>query len=127
MRAHTIEHLDYYLAQLAAKVRENGGYVHFASSADKQSRSCRNIARHYDVRSVAKSKSMISEEIHLNDALEKDGLEVFETDLGEYIIQLAGETPSHIVGPALHKTREDMAELLLQVGGETAPNEIRPR
>ena len=95
---------------LAAKVRENGGYVHFASSADQAVEIVRNIARRYNVRSVAKSKSMISEEIHLNDALEKDGVEVFETDLGEYIIQLAGETPSHIVGPALHQDpKKDVA------------------
>jgi len=99
IRAHTIAHLDYYLAQLAAKVRENGGYVHFASTGEQAVEIVRKIARHYRVKSVAKSKSMVSEEIHLNDALKEDGIEVYETDLGEYIIQLAGETPSHIIGP----------------------------
>jgi len=119
IRAHTIAHLDYYLAQLAAKVRENGGYVHFASTGEQAVEIVRKIARHYRVKSVAKSKSMVSEEIHLNDALKKDGIEVYETDLGEYIIQLAGETPSHIIGPALHKTREEIAELFAQLEGRT--------
>lgn len=119
LRAHTIEHLDYYLAQLAANVREQGGHVHFAATADQAVEIVRNIARHYGVKTVAKSKSMISEEIHLNDALQEDGLEVIETDLGEYIIQLAGETPSHIVGPALHKTREDIAALFSELEGTT--------
>jgi len=118
IRAHTIQHLDYYLAQLAAKVRQNGGHVHFASSAEQAVEIVRNIARHYGVKSVAKSKSMISEEIHLNQALEADGIQVYETDLGEYIIQLAGETPSHIVGPALHKTREEIAELFSKLEGK---------
>lgn len=118
IRAHTIQHLDDYLTQLADKVRQNGGHVHFAATADEAVEIVRNIARHYGVKSVAKSKSMISEEIHLNQALEADGVAVYETDLGEYIIQLAGETPSHIVGPALHKTREEIAELFSRLEGK---------
>jgi len=117
LRAHTIEHLDYYLEQLAARVRENGGHVHFAENASQAVEIVRRIAAHHGVRSVAKSKSMISEEIHLNEVLEADGIEVYETDLGEYIIQLARETPSHIIGPALHKSREDIAELFSKLEG----------
>src|SRR5690606_19572209 len=109
----------YYIEQLSARVRENGGYVHFAENADQAVEIVRRIAAHHGVRSVAKSKSMISEEIHLNDALEQDGIEVYETDLGEYILQLAEETPSHIVGPALHKSREDIAELFSKLEGRT--------
>ncbi len=119
VRAHTIQHLDYYIEQLSARVRENGGHVHFAENADQAVEIVRRIAAHHGVRSVAKSKSMISEEIHLNDALEQDGIEVYETDLGEYILQLAEETPSHIVGPALHKSREDIAELFSKLEGRT--------
>ena len=118
VRAHTIQHLDYYIEQLAARVRENGGHVHFAEDASHAVEIVRRIAAYHGVRTVAKSKSMISEEIHLNHALEQDGIEVIETDLGEYIIQLAGETPSHIIGPALHKSREDIAELFSKLEGE---------
>lgn len=117
LRAHTIKHLDYYLEQLVARVRENGGHVHFAATDAQAVEIVRNIARAYNVRRVAKSKSMVSEEIGLNAALEADGVEVVETDLGEYIIQLAHETPSHIVGPALHKNREEIAALFEQVEG----------
>jgi len=117
LRAHTIEHLDAYLAQLAENVRKNGGHVHFARTAQEAVEIVKNIARHYGVKSVAKSKSMISEEIHLNQALEADGIKVYETDLGEYIIQLAGETPSHIVTPSLHKSRDDVAELFSRIEG----------
>lgn len=123
LRAHTIEHLDYYLGQLAEKVRSNGGHVHFARTAEEAVEIVRNIARHYGVRSVAKSKSMISEEIHLNQALEADGIQVYETDLGEYILQLAGETPSHIVGPSLHKSRDDVAELFSKAEGRELPSD----
>src|SRR5690606_20231107 len=93
IRSHTIQHLDYYISQLAARVRENGGHVHFAPTAQDAVEIVCRIAKHYNVRTVAKSKSMVSEEIHLNDALEADGVKVVETDLGEYILQLAKETP----------------------------------
>lgn len=118
LRSHTIQHLDYYLKQLADRVRANGGHVHFAQTDQEAVEIVRRIARHHDVRRVVKSKSMISEEIHLNDALQEDGVEVVETDLGEYILQLAGETPSHIVGPSMHKSREDVAELFSAVEGQ---------
>src|SRR5439155_20617309 len=75
------------------------------------------VARRTQTSLVVKSKSMASEEIHLNTALEAHGIEVVETDLGEWIIQLAGETPSHIIAPALHKTRHDVAELFARVAG----------
>lgn len=118
LRSHTVANLAAYLEEFAANVRANGGHVHFAVSAEDAVRIVLTIARRYKVKTVAKSKSMISEEIQLNPALEAEGIEVIETDLGEYILQLAGETPSHLVGPALHKTRDDVAELFGTLKGE---------
>ena len=71
-----------------------------------------DVARSHQARLVVKSKSMVTEEIHLNHALESIGVQVIESDLGEYIIQLAGEPPSHIIAPAIHKTKEQIAQLL---------------
>jgi L-lactate dehydrogenase complex protein LldF len=85
--------------------------VHFAVDADQANAIVSEIARANDVRTVTKSKSMVSEELGLNHVLEAQGIDVFETDLGEYIIQLADETPSHLVAPALHKTRGQVAQL----------------
>jgi L-lactate dehydrogenase complex protein LldF len=81
------------------------------------------IAKERNARSVVKSKSMVSEEIHLNYYLEKEGIRVVESDLGEYIIQLAGETPSHIIAPAIHKNRKQVAELFSKVAGRTLSDE----
>ncbi len=111
IKDHTLRNLDQYLAQLADKVRANGGHVHFATDADQARDLITRIARDAGVQRIVKSKSMASEEIHLNDALEAAGFEVTETDLGEYILQIAGEPPSHIVTPVLHRNREDIARL----------------
>ena len=111
IKAHTLDHLDYYLELLADKVAGNGGYVHFARDAAQANAIVAEIAGSRQVKLATKSKSMVSEELDLNRALENIGVEVFETDLGEYIIQLAEETPSHLVAPALHKTKEQVSEL----------------
>lgn len=111
IKAHTLDHLDYYLEMLTDKVAGNGGYVHFARDAAQANAIVAAIAGSRRVKLATKSKSMVSEELDLNRALEKIGVEVFETDLGEYIIQLAEETPSHLVAPALHKTKEQVSEL----------------
>lgn len=114
IKVHTLEHLDYYLGLLYDKVTEVGGQVHFARDAVQANAIVADLARTRQVRITTKSKSMVSEELGLNHVLEGVGVEVYETDLGEYIIQLAEETPSHLVAPALHKTKEDVARLLSQ-------------
>ena len=111
VKEHTIAHLDYYLGMLERNVRAAGGHVHFAGDADQANAIVSEIAQARGVKTVTKSKSMVSEELGLNHVLEAQGIDVFETDLGEYIIQLAEETPSHLVAPALHKTRGQVARL----------------
>jgi iron-sulfur cluster protein len=97
--------------RFAAAVEAHGGHVHHAVDGEEACRIINSIARQHDARRVVKSKSMTSEEIHLNEALEAAGLEVRETDLGEYIVQLAGDRPSHIVAPIIHMTLEDVREV----------------
>ena len=111
IKVHTLDHLDYYLELLHDNVVAAGGEVHFAADAAEANAIVGHLARSRGVKVATKSKSMVSEELELNSALESLGVEVYETDLGEYIIQLAGETPSHLVAPALHKSKEDVAEL----------------
>ncbi|AJY76139.1 LutB/LldF family L-lactate oxidation iron-sulfur protein [Paenibacillus beijingensis] len=117
IRMDTIDNLDSYLEQLAGNVRANGGHVHFASKAADAVSIVSRIAEENGARKIVKAKSMITEEIHLNKHLEEQGLSVIETDLGEYILQLAGEKPSHIISPALHKRRGEIAELFSQAAG----------
>lgn len=112
IRAHTLSHLDRYLEEFATQVERAGGHVHFAADGAALNRIVVEIARRHNAQRIVKSKSMISEETELNHALEELGLRVIETDLGEYIIQLAGETPSHIIVPAVHKTKEQVGQLL---------------
>ena len=107
----TLLHLDHYLEQFTANAERAGARVHWARDAGEACEIIGRIAEQRGARTVVKSKSMASEEIHLNAALARRGLEPIETDLGEYIIQLAGETPSHIVVPAIHKTRAQIAAL----------------
>lgn len=118
IRSHTIQHLDYYIEQLTARVEAEGGHVHFAATEEDAVDIVRRISRHYDVKTAVKSKSMVSEEIQLNAALQEDGVDVIETDLGEYILQLSKEVPSHIIAPALHKNREQIADLFSNIEGE---------
>jgi L-lactate dehydrogenase complex protein LldF len=121
IRLHTIAHLDYYLNLFVENARANGVHVHFADNAEEAVKLTLDIAEHAGAKSVVKSKSMVSEELHLNHALEGIGVEAVETDLGEYIIQLAGEMPSHIVIPAIHKNRYQIADLLSKEAGYTLP------
>ncbi|ODB66354.1 LutB/LldF family L-lactate oxidation iron-sulfur protein [Paenibacillus polymyxa] len=118
IRLHTIAHLDYYLNLFVENARANGVHIHFADTAADAVRITLDITAHSQARSVVKSKSMVSEELHLNQALEGADIETIESDLGEYIIQLAGEPPSHIVIPAIHKNRYQIAELLSKEAGE---------
>jgi len=114
IKVHTLDHLDYYLDLLYTNVTAAGGHLHFAKDADQANEIVAHIARTRNVKVATKSKSMVSEELALNPVLEAIGVEVWETDLGEYIIQLAEETPSHLVAPALHKSKEDVAELFAE-------------
>ncbi len=111
IRRKTIESLDVVLETLAANIEKNGGRVFFAETAHDALDYCLSVARRHKVKLAVKGKSMVSEEIGLNTALIEAGIEVAETDLGEYIIQLAGERPSHIIAPAIHKTRFDIGKL----------------
>ena len=111
IKVHTLDHLDYYLELLHDNVTAAGGQVHYAKDAGEANQIVSHLAKSRGVKVATKSKSMVSEELELNPVLESVGVDVYETDLGEYIIQLAGETPSHLVAPALHKSKEDVAEL----------------
>lgn len=112
MKEYVLRHLPDLLEQFEANVTKNGGHVHWARDAAEANRIVLEIAGEHSARKVVKSKSMVTEEIHLNEALEGSGMTVVETDLGEYIIQLAGEPPSHIVAPAAHKRIEDISQVL---------------
>jgi L-lactate dehydrogenase complex protein LldF len=106
-----IEHLDKYLLQFEEKLIARGGKVIWAADANEALAQILNICNRVACKTLVKSKSMVTEEIHLNDFLEKNGIESIETDLGEYIQQLDGESPYHIVTPAMHKSKEDVARL----------------
>ncbi len=110
-RDYSLDHLPDLLEQFEAKVNAAGGIVHWAETPEQLREIVLRICKEQNARYITKGKSMVSEEVHLNQALEDSGYTVDETDLGEYIIQLAGETPSHIVAPAVHKTREDIQTL----------------
>jgi L-lactate dehydrogenase complex protein LldF len=116
-RLRVIDDLDAHVARFTQEVEARGGHVHFARTAADATAYVTEVCRAAGANLVAKSKSMLSEEIGLNDALEATGMRVVETDLGEYIVQLAGEHPVHILAPAIEKTAEDAAELLSRVDG----------
>ena len=109
IRVETLRRLDHYLEQLENSVTEAGGHVHWAQDAAEACAIVVELAQARGVKLIAKSKSMLTEEIELNHALEAAGLEAVETDLGEYIVQLAGQRPSHITAPAIHMRKEDIS------------------
>ncbi len=118
IRTHTLENLDYYLEQLSENVVKRGGHVFFASTKEEANEYITKVAKEKQAKKVVKSKSMVTEEIHLNSALEKAGCEVVETDLGEYILQLDDhDPPSHIVVPALHKNKEQIRDTFKEKRG----------
>ena len=116
-----IEMLDQYLEEFEANLTKRGGKVIWAEDAQQALDEIAKICAEKNCRTIVKSKSMVTEEIHLNDFLEKKGIESVETDLGEYIQQLDGEAPYHIVTPAMHKSKEDVAKLFYNKL-HTAPN-----
>jgi L-lactate dehydrogenase complex protein LldF len=121
IRLHTIENMDIYLTRLEDKVKAAGGHVHWAGTAEEANRIVLRIAQEHGVKTVVKSKSMATEEIGLNHALEAAGIRAIETDLGEFIIQLAGTGPSHIIVPAVHLKKEEIAALFRAKLGIDAP------
>ena len=119
IKEQTLLDLDAHLERLADSVERLGGHVHWAATAEEAREIVLRLCREHGVRTAVKSKSMATEEIDLNEALEHAGVTPIETDLGEYIIQLAHERPSHIIAPAIHKTKGQVAELFSKVlGGE---------
>jgi L-lactate dehydrogenase complex protein LldF len=110
IRNHTLAHLDHYLERFADAVEASGGVVHFATDAEHAREIVLGICRDAGATKVTKGKSMVTEEIGLNDHLEAQGIRCLETDLGEYIIQLREEKPSHIVGPAIHLSKDQVTE-----------------
>ena len=125
VRLYALEHLDEYLVQVERLVIAAGGHVHWARDAAEARALVLEIAAKNQVKNIVKAKSMATEEIALNHALEDAGLGVIETDLGEYIVQLDGTGPSHIIGPAMHMTKEDIAELFSKKFGVDAPPDPR--
>jgi L-lactate dehydrogenase complex protein LldF len=123
-RMRVVDDLDTHVARFTAALEARGGQVHLARDAADATAYVAGVCRSADARLVAKSKSMLTEEVGLNHALEAAGMRVVETDLGEYIVQLAGEHPVHILAPAIEKTAEDVAELLSRVDGKPIPPEL---
>ena len=121
-----VNHLDTHLESLVAKLEARGTKVHWASTGAQAREIIVQILRDKKARCIIKSKAMTSEEIHLNDALEKQGFTVVESDLGEFIVQLRHETPYHIVFPSMHLTRGEIRDLFQQELGD-APSDIAGR
>lgn len=111
IKNHTLDHLDVYLAKFIEQVEAQGGHVHLCNNAEDAREAVLKICREKNAKKVTKGKSMVTEEIALNAALIDAGITPIETDLGEYIIQLADEAPSHIIAPVVHKTKEQVAEI----------------
>ena len=108
IKQHTLDHLDLYLEAYEQKVTESGGHVHWARDAEQARRIILQICEDAGARTITKGKSMVAEEVALNPALEEAGYTPVETDLGEYIIQIRKEAPSHIIAPAFHLSREQV-------------------
>ncbi|GGN92224.1 LutB/LldF family L-lactate oxidation iron-sulfur protein [Saccharibacillus kuerlensis] len=128
IRQHTLENLDYYLEQMADNVERRGGHVYFARTKEEASGYIRDVVQSKQATKVVKSKSMVTEEIEMNQVLMKAGCEVIESDLGEYILQEDDwDPPSHIVAPALHKNREQIRDVFaskLSYKGDETPEHL---
>ncbi len=124
-KTDAIDHLDHYLDQFIAAAEQSGSTVHLAHDADDANRIIGQIAREHQVEVVAKSKSMVSEETELNHYLANLGVEVVETDLGEWIVQLRHERPSHMVMPAIHLARQQVGEVFTEhLGHEVSREDV---
>jgi L-lactate dehydrogenase complex protein LldF len=121
IKDHTLEHLDFYLELFEANVLAAGGQVHWAYTPDEARAAVLQICRSVDAKVVTKGKSMIAEEVGLNEYLEQNGITPVETDLGEYIIQLRHEPPSHLIAPAIHLMKEQVADTFRAAHRSLAP------
>src|SRR5690625_531064 len=127
IRRHTLENLDYYLHQLSENVAARGGHVFFAETKEEANEYIKKVMQEKEATRVVKTKSMVTEEISLNDMLEDMGCEVLETDLGEYILQIDEDRPSHIIAPSLHKNKEQIRDTYREkIGydGTESPEEL---
>ena len=124
VKAHTLSQLADYLTGLEQKVVEQGGRVIWAQDSEQAVEFIVDLAHKKGIRQVIKGKSMLCEEMHLNEALERARVHPVETDLGEYIVQLAGEVPSHLLAPALHKSRAEIAQLFTEKVGMTPTQDV---
>lgn len=122
IKLDVLSNLDTYLEQFESKAKANGIQVHWAVDGDEHNRIVKSILDKHQAKKMVKSKSMLTEECHLNPYLEKHGIEVVDTDLGERIVQLAKEPPSHIVMPAIHKKKEEIDELFQETMGTEPAN-----
>jgi L-lactate dehydrogenase complex protein LldF len=120
IKAHTISNLASYLEQFEREATRRGAVVHWAANAAEHNQIVLELLQKHRVQKVAKSKSMLTEECHLNPFLERHGIEVVDTDLGEWIVQLRGESPSHIVLPAIHIKKEEVGQLFHEKLGTEA-------
>ncbi|MCO4315290.1 LutB/LldF family L-lactate oxidation iron-sulfur protein [Pectobacterium versatile] len=121
IREHVLNNLDAYLYQLSEKVTANGGQVYFAKTKEDATRYILKVAQANNAKKVVKAKSMVTEEIGMNHALQEAGIDVIETDLGEYILQLDQDPPSHVVVPAIHKDRHQIRKVLHEKLGYDGP------
>lgn len=125
IRRYSLAHLPRLLEQLEARLTANGVKVHWAQTPDDANAIALAIAQRVNAKRIIKGKSMVSEEVGFNHAMEANGIEAFESDMGEYIVQLAGEAPSHIIMPAIHKTKQEIAQLFAdQVPGVTYTEDV---
>ncbi len=125
IRKYSLANLPRLLEQLETNLTANGVQVHWAQTPDEANAIALKIAQRVNAKKIIKGKSMVSEEIGFNHFMEAAGIEAFESDMGEYIVQLAGEAPSHIIMPAIHKTKQDIAKLFAQeVPGVTYTEDV---
>ncbi|RYM05129.1 iron-sulfur cluster-binding protein [Sporolactobacillus sp. THM7-7] len=126
IRSHTLNHLDYYLKQLSDNFASRGGHVFFAQTAEEARDYIKKVVRQKNAKHVVKAKSMVTEEISLNEALEAEGCDVLESDLAEFILQTDQDKPSHIVVPSVHKNRQQIRDAFRKLGyqGTDEPKEL---
>ena len=125
IRRYSLSNLPRLLEQLEANLTANGVQVHWAQNAEDANAIALQIAQRVKAKRIIKGKSMVSEEVGFNHAMEAVGIEAFESDMGEYIVQLAGEAPSHIIMPAIHKTKQEIAQLFAdEVPGVTYTEDV---
>src|ERR1700747_3380775 len=125
IKEHTLTHRDRYLEEFERNASKRGAHIHWALDASEHNQIVYSILESHGVKELIKSKSMLQEECQMTPFLEKRGIKVVESDLGERIQQLDGQPPSHIVFPAIHKTRQDVAQLFARTIG-TDPNNNDP-